>query len=175
MPISFAKSPSYPMVLSPVVSSCALISESAPTQISEKRVPPSKVPEGVPPFTCHKGVPPLHETRGGACLFFEPGGYTPRFPLTGMKGYPLKGTQRRGYIPFSGTGFTSESTFVVCSKMAARLYPRLVCWGGGCRSGARWSVGYPCLRVTCQWQAPPSKVPKGAPPSRFPARVYVGD
>ena len=45
---------------------------------------------------------------------------------------------------------------------------------GGAYPALPWGGGYPCLRVTSQWQAPP-KVPKVALPSRFPARFHVGD
>jgi hypothetical protein len=66
--------------------------------------------------------------EGGDCLFFKPG-YPPP---------PLQGTLGWGYTPFSGKVFTSESTFFVCSILAARPHPPVYPMGGGTPFGWGW-------------------------------------
>jgi hypothetical protein len=54
-------------------------------------------------------------------------------------------------------------------------YPPPIFWGGGVPVRVSWrGGGTPYLPTFIRMGYPP-KVPKGAPPSRFQARVYVGE
>jgi hypothetical protein len=78
-------------------------------------------------------------------------------------GYPLQGTSSRGYPPFSGTVFTSESTFSICSILAARPHTLPIFWGGGCRSGTLGGWGYPLPPDICPDGVPPQGTQRGTP------------
>jgi len=68
---------------------------------------------------------------------------TPNVPALVRTGYPLQGTSRWGYIPFSDAAFTSDSTFFVCSILVPVPYPPPIFWGGECLPGTLGGMGYP--------------------------------
>jgi len=107
---------------------------------------------GYPHPNDYGGIPPSHaihvsplfmRPEGVPVFFFSRGTPLPPSRHLEMGGTPLQGTPGWGYTPFSGMGFTSESTFFVCSVLVPGPHPPPIFWGGGCRSGAPDGWGYP--------------------------------
>jgi hypothetical protein len=100
---------------------------------------------------------------GGACPGLLTGWGTPHRPTCVRSGYPLQGTSRRGYPPFSGTVFTSESTFFVCSILADRPHPPPIFLEGGCLPGTLDGWGTPYLPTFVRTGYPFQGTQRGTP------------
>jgi len=138
-------------------------------------LPPCQGTKGGPPSMHPRWHPPPFSGQGGR-LSDRFGAWGPPVPTPLVKKpYPPSRVPLGVPHPvFSSTVSRRRVNLQIRPDWAIDPYPLLFPgWGG--ISPIVLEPGVPQIHHPARQRCPPPKVPLGAPPSRFPARVYVGD